>query len=113
MKRLKYLFRVLAITVIALATHYAHAQNIDYLLSFKVPVQQTYCISKALNGDMAVYKKCMLSVEKGANKCDKETKPAYDNLLIKHIANDSAATEYMDEIKPIIKKHFDCLRTLY
>lgn len=113
MKQLKFIFRALAITSMLIATHYAHAENIDYLLKFKVPVQQTFCISKAPNGDMAVYKECMLSIEKGANKCDKDTKPAYDDLLIKHIANDSGATEYMDEIKPIIKKHFECLNTLY
>ncbi len=112
MERLKYFIKAFVIISLFIATTIAHAQTLDYLIKFKVPVQQTFCISKAPNGDMDTYKKCMLAIEKGAYKCDKETKPAYDNVFIKHIDN-GGVTEYMDELKPIIEKHFMCLNTLY
>jgi len=113
MKQSNYFYRAFAIICIFIVTNAASAQAIDYLTKFKIPVQQTFCISKAPNGDMISYKECMLAIEKGAHKCDKETKPSYEQMFIKHVKSDSEAKEYMEEIKPIIEKHFTCLNTLY
>lgn len=89
------------------------ADTADYLTGFKVPVQQTFCMSRSLNGDMDTYKRCMLTVEKESYKCDKGTKPAYERAMAKYSNYDKDVAEYMNDIKPITKIHFDCLCSLY
>ena len=91
----------------------AIANTTGYLTGFKVPVQQTFCMSRSLNGDMDTYKKCMLAIEKESFKCDKVTKPAYEELMVTYSNNDNDVTEFMSDIKPISKAHFDCLSSIY
>lgn len=90
-----------------------HAKDTDYLSGFKVPVQQTFCMSRSLNGDMEAYKQCMLAVERESHKCDKATKPLYELIIKKYSNYDKDVTEYMSEMKPITKLHFDCLSEIY
>lgn len=113
MKRRINIFKFVVVVSIFVSTNAAYAETADYLTNFKVPVQQTFCISKSANGDMNTYKKCMLAIEKGALKCDKESKEAYDKMLKKYSNFEGEATEFMDDVMPITAKHFDCLNTLY
>ena len=76
-------------------------------------MQQTFCISKSANGDMNIYKQCMLAIEKGSYKCDKVTKASYDQIIMKYSDYDNGVTDFMKNMKPITKTHFDCLSTLY
>lgn len=91
----------------------AIADSADYLTGFKIPVQQAFCMSRSLNGDMDTYKQCMLTVEKNSYKCDKATKPDYEKLMEKYNNNDRNVTEFISDLKPITKTHFDCLSSIY
>ena len=113
MKHSMYLFKSIAIISICISTSNSYAITADYLTNFKIPVQQTFCISKSAGGDMNIYKKCMLAIEKGAYKCDKDAKVAYDQLFKKFSNFGRNASEVMDNLRPITEKHFECLNTLY
>ncbi len=107
------LFKSIAIICACISTSVTHAEAIDYLINFKIPVQQTFCISKSTNGDMSTYKQCMLAIEKGSYECDKITKASYDKMLIKYTEPYKGVTGFMNDMKPITMKHFDCLSRLY
>ena len=113
MKRLINLFKSISIICIYISSGATYAGTADYLTDFKIPVQQTFCISKSPNGDMSSYKQCMLAIEKGSYKCDKVTKAAYDQMILRYIDYDKDVTELMSDMKPITKNHFDCLSALY
>ena len=90
-----------------------YAESPDYLISFKVPIQQSFCMTKSLNGDMATYKQCMLKIEKVAHECDAITKPKYDRILSKSREVYPAPSDVFEVIKPITQAHFDCLGSIY
>jgi hypothetical protein len=113
MKHKIYTINLIAIIALCTIVFPAVAESPDYLTGFKVPVQQTFCISKSANGDMNAYKQCMLAIEKGSYKCDMATKPAYDKLMERYSDYDKDLSKFMDDINPITKIHFDCLNSLY
>lgn len=113
MKSLIRISRLVTTICISLVSISAQAETFNYLTNFKIPVQQTFCLSKSPNGDINIYKQCMLAIEKGANKCDVKTKEAYDQMTMQYSNFDKEVTEFMDDIKPITEKHFTCLSTLY
>jgi len=100
---------IFSVFIIGNATH-ATEVRLNYLTDFKVPMQKAYCMGKASNGDMVIYKKCMLAIDKDAYKCDKETKAIYDHEFINYTKE---ATEFMEDIKPLAKQYFNCLSTVY
>ena len=113
MKYSIFSFRFITIICISIVTIPVQAVTFDYLTNFKIPVQQTFCLSKSPNGDIKIYKQCMLAIEKDAYKCDTATKESYDQMIIKYSNLDKEVGEFMDDIMPITEKHFTCLNTLY
>ncbi len=106
-------FRFITIICICIVSIPVQAVTFDYLTNFKIPVQQTFCLSKSPNGDINIYKQCMLAIEKGAHVCDTVTKGLYDQMIIEYSNFDKEVGEFMNDIKPITEKHFTCLNTLY